>query len=82
MNIIHTLAMEYPKMYSLGEATNRLNLDMNLIQSKGYIILSTEHLGDNTFKIEYRAGEMVQEHDEIITGLTETSTGILQEHSE
>lgn len=65
-------------MYSLSEATNRLNLDMNLMQSKGYIILSTEHIGDNTFKIEYRAGDMVQEENEIITELTETSTGILQ----
>lgn len=77
LNTIKTLAIEYPSVYNLSEATNRLNLDMNLMQQKGYIIMSTEYLGNNAFRIEYRAGETLEE-DEIAKQLTETSTGIFQ----
>jgi len=53
-NIIKTAAVGYPSELSITDAVSLLDQVLTTMQKNGLNIISTNHLGDNVFQIEYR----------------------------
>lgn len=55
-NTVRTAAVGFPKVLALTDAIMLLDQVLTKMQNDGSNILSTEHLGDNIFQIEFREG--------------------------
>jgi len=54
-NLIQVSTLTYPEIISIQDAISLLNIAIQKMQEDGYNILSTDFVGNNTFKIEFRA---------------------------